>query len=142
MFADTLLRAEHLHLFRLLVWGAGGVLIGTAVFVFLAWKRPRASILRQFGIQMLVWGLLEIAYVALTWHGIRMRDVSGATRLDRMIWLNLGLDIGTVAVGGSIALLGWLNGRRPGLLGAGAGVILQGVALFLINAQLAAVISR
>lgn len=142
MFADTLLRAEQMHLFRLLVWGGGSVLIGTLVFTVVAWRRPATTMLRHFAVQMILWGVLEIAYVAVTWQGLGLRDVSGATRLDRLLWLNLGLDLGAMAVGATMALIGWLDGRRLGLLGSGIGVIVQATALFLINAQLAALISR
>jgi Family of unknown function (DUF6992) len=142
MFADTLLRAEQMHLFRLLVWGGGSVMAGTLVFVAVAWRRPPTPLLQRFGIQMLAWGVLEVVYVAATWHGLALRDVSGATRLDRMLWFNLGLDVGGVAVGVTVAVAGWLRGRRPGAMGTGLGVIVQSTALFLINARLAAVISR
>ncbi|MGH7670088.1 MAG: DUF6992 family protein [Gemmatimonadaceae bacterium] len=142
MLADTLLRAEHLQLFQLLVWGGGSVLIGTFVFVVVAWRRPATTMLRHFATQMIIWGGLEIAYVVVAWQRLGLRDVSGATRLDRLLWLNLGLDLGAVAVGATIAVIGWLGGRRLGLLGSGVGVIVQAVAVFLINAQLAALISR
>ncbi|MGA9836903.1 MAG: hypothetical protein WBQ26_06270 [Gemmatimonadaceae bacterium] len=142
MFADTLLRAEQMHLFRLLAWGGASVLVGTLVFVVLAWRRSTTSLLRHFGVQMLIWGGVEAAYAAATWHGLGLRDVSGATRLDRLLWFNLGLDAGGVGIGTAIAVSGWLHGRRPGALGAGTGLVLQGAALFLINAQLASVISR
>lgn len=142
MFADTLLHAEQMHLFRLMVWAGGSVILGTLVFVVLAWRRPSTTLLRHFGVQMVVWGVLELAYVAWAWHGIGLRDVAGATRLDRLVWLNLGLDVGAVGLGMTTALIGWRLGRRLSLLGAGVGILLQGVALFLINAQLAASISR
>lgn len=142
MFADTLLHAEQMHLFRLLIWGGGSVVIGTLVFAVVAWRRPATTMLRHFAGQMVIWGVLEVSYMAITWQGLGLRDVSGATRLDRLLWLNLGLDLGAVAVGATIALIGWLDGRRLGLLGAGIGVIVQAAALFLINAQLAALISR
>lgn len=142
MFADDLLRAEQMHLFRLLIWGGGSVLVGTLIFVVLAWRRPGATILRHFATQTVVWGVLEIGYVAVAWHGVRMRDLAGATRLDRLLWFNLGLDLGAVAVGATIGLLGWAQGRRLNLAGTGIGVIVQGAALFLINAQLVSAISR
>lgn len=142
MFADDLLRAEQMHLFRLLAWGGASVLVGTLIFVALAWRRPTATILRHFATQTIVWGALEIAYVAVAWHGVRIRDLAGATRLDRLLWLNLGLDLGVVAVGAAIGLLGWAHNRRLNLTGTGLGVILQGAALFLINAQLVSAISR
>jgi hypothetical protein len=142
MFADTLLQAEQLHLFRLLVWGGGSVIIGTVILAVLAWRRPATTILRHFSAQMIGWGLLEMAYAAAMYPALGLRDVAGATRLDRLLWLNLGLDLGAVAVGVTLMVVGWANGRRLGLLGSGIGVILQGVAVFLINAQLAAIISR
>lgn len=142
MFADTLLRAEQLHLFRLLVWGGGSIIVGTLMFVILAWRRPSTTMLRHFGVQMVVWGVIELAYVFWAWHGLGLRDVSGATRLDRMLWLNLGLDLGAVGIGASIAILGWLNGKRLGLLGSGVGIVIQAAVIFLINVQLAASISR
>lgn len=142
MFADDLLRAEQMHLFRLLVWGGASVVAGTLIFVALAWRRPGTTILRHFAIQSIGWGALEVAYAAVAWHGVQMRDLAGATRLDRLLWFNLGLDLGLVTVGAAIGLLGWAYNRRLNLVGAGAGVVLQGAALFLINAQLASMISR
>ena len=142
MFADSLLHAEQMHLFGLLIWGGGSVLVGTLVFVVVASRRLETTMLRHFAVQMVIWGLLEIAYVAIAWQGLGLRDVSGATRLDRLLWMNLGLDVGAITAGAAVATIGWLNGRRLGLLGAGVGVIVQGAALFLINAQLAALISR
>ncbi len=142
MFADTLLRAEQMHLFRLLIWGGGSVLIGTLVLAVVAWRRPATTVLRHFAAQMVIWGVLEVAYVAVAWQGLGLRDVSGATRLDRLLWLNLGLDLGAMGVGATLALIGWFDGRRLGFLGSGVGIVVQAVALFLINAQLAALISR
>jgi hypothetical protein len=142
MFADTLLRAQQMHLFRLLVWGGGSVIIGTLVLAVVAWRRPATTMLRHFAAQMVIWGALEVAYVAVAWHGLGLLDVSGATRLDRLLWLNLGLDLGAAATGTTMAMIGWVHGRRLGVLGSGVGIVVQGVALFLINAQLAALISR
>ncbi len=142
MFADTLLRAEQMHLFRLLVWGGASVIAGTIVFVAVAWQRPATTLLRQFGVQMTAWGGLELAYAAIAWNGLGLRDVSGATTLDRLLWFNLGLDVGMVIIGIAFSIAGWQMGRRLGLVGAGIGVMLQGAALFLINAGLVAVISR
>jgi hypothetical protein len=63
-------------------------------------------------------------------------------RLDRFVWLNIGLDAGYVAVGATLALLGWRFGRRLGLVGAGIGVIVQGLALTVLDLQLASGIVR
>jgi hypothetical protein len=98
--------------------------------------------LGHFAGQMVAWGALELAFVAWASQQLTMLDVSGATRLDRIVWLNLGLDIGLVGVGSSLAMAGWWGERREGLLGTGVGVVLQGAAMLLINGQLASVISR
>lgn len=142
MFADSLLRAEQMHLFRLLVWGGASVLAGTLVVVAVAWRRPATTLLRQFGLQMIAWGVLEVIYVVLVWHGLGLRDLSGATRLDRMMWFNLGLDVGAAGIGAALVLTGSGKEGRIGLVGAGMAVILQSAALFLINARLVALISR
>lgn len=142
MFADTLLRAQQLHLLRLLAWGGGSVVAGTTVLIILRWRDVLAPLLQYFAFQLIGWGAVELACVNWMYRGLTMLDVSGATHLDRMVWLNLGLDLGTVAVGGSIALLGWWFGRRLPAVGTGIGIVLQGAALFLINARFAAAIFR
>lgn len=142
MFADSLLRAEQMHLFRLLVWGGASMLAGTLVVVAVARRGLTTTLLRQFGMQMMVWGALELVYVAAAWHGLGLRDLAAATRLDRLMWFNLGLDVGGVGIGAALALAGWSKQRRIGLVGAGMAVILQSAALFLINARLVALISR
>lgn len=142
MFADSLLRAEQIHLFRLLVWGAASILAGTLVYLAVVWRRPATTLLRHFAVQLAAWGVLEVAYVAAGWHQLGLRDLAGATRLDRHLWFGLGLEVGGIGIGTTLALVGAGRERRLGLLGAGMAVILQCLALFLIDAQLAAVISR
>ena len=45
-------------------------------------------------------------------------------------------------VGATLALCGWKFGRRLGLVGAGLGVIVQGLALAVLDLQLSAGIVR
>ncbi len=142
MFADSLLRAEQIHLFRLLVWGAASILAGTLVGVAIVWRRPATPLLRHFALQLAVWGLLEIVWVAVAWHGLGLLDVAGATRLDRHVWFRMGLEVGGLGMGGALVAMGGGRERRFGLMGAGMAVILQCIALFLIDARLAALISR
>jgi hypothetical protein len=142
MWADTLLSAERAHLLRLLAWGAASVLTGTAL---LAWSRARhrsSALLEQFAMQTTGWGAVELAYVGLNWPSLANRDLAGATRLDRLLWMNIGLDVGYVLVGITFAALGWRLGRRLGLMGAGAGIVVQGLSLLLLDLVLAARISR
>jgi Family of unknown function (DUF6992) len=142
VWADTLLRAEQQHLLRLLFWAGLSIVAATAVAAILAVRRIRSPFLVQFAGQMAVWGLVIGAIAAIEWQTARLRDVSGAARLERMLWMNIGLDAGYIAVGVALACSTWYLARRLGGVGAGIGIIVQGLALLLIDLQFAAVISR
>jgi len=156
VWSDSLLLAERSHLIRLLAWGAGSVLAGGAILVVLlaGARRGRGGggtaggrdvgtspLLTHFAIQTAAWGAVDLALAASAWRGLAMRDLDGATKLDRLLWLNAGLDVGYVAVGVTLALAGWLLGRRVGAVGAGIGVVVQGAALLVLDAKLIAVIA-
>ena len=51
-------------------------------------------------------------------------------------------DAGYAMVGVTLAILGWRLGRRLGLVGAGLGVVMQGLALLVLDARLIAVLDR
>ena len=138
MFADTFLALERAHLLRLAAWGAACLLLGTALFATLAARRVETPLLRHFAIQTAAWGAIDLAFAAWGWRGLRLRDHDGAASLERFLWLNLGLDVGYVGVGATLALTGWLLGRRLGAVGAGLGVVLQGLALLALDALFAA----
>ncbi len=104
--------------------------------------RQRSPLLEQFGIQTAAWGAVELCLALLRQRSLSLRDLAGATRLDRMLWLNIGLSIGFVLVGLSIAILGWRAERRLGFLGAGIAIILQGTALAVLHLVLAGQVSR
>ena len=53
-----------------------------------------------------------------------------------------GLDAGFVGIGAVLAVAGRLLARNVGAAGAGAAIVVQGLALLLIDLQLAAVVSR
>jgi hypothetical protein len=88
------------------------------------------------------WGLVDLGIVALAWGGLTPRDIAGAIALDRVLWLNIGLDVGYTMVGATLLIFGLRAPRRPGLVGAGTAVILQGLALALLDAVLSAAIVR
>jgi len=142
MWADTLLAAERAHLLRLALWGAASLLIGTALVAVLRLGRPRSPLLKHFGIQTGVWGAVELGVALLLLSSLALRDVSGATRLDRRVWMNIGLDIGYVLVGITLVVIGWRAVRRFGLVGAGMAIVLQGAALAVLDLLLAGQISR
>ncbi len=142
MWADTLLAAERAHVIRLLAWGAGSAFLGSALLAWLYLGRRRSALLEHFGIQTAAWGTVELALGAVAWSSLGYRDLAAATRLDRLLWLNVGLAGGYVLVGLTLLLVGWRAGRRLGLMGAGLAVVVQGTALALLDLLLAGQISR
>ncbi|MDB4912902.1 MAG: putative rane protein [Gemmatimonadetes bacterium] len=142
MWADTLEAAERAYLLRLLVWAAASVLAGTAVFAWLRAGARHSPLLKHFAIQATAWGMLDALFAAVMLPQIAPRDITSATRLDRLLWLNIGLDCGYVLVGLTLVVAGWRIGRRLGLVGAGIGVVVQGGALVVLDLVLAAQISR
>jgi hypothetical protein len=141
-WADTLLDAERLHVLKLLVWGALTVGAGTALIALIRVRRIDSPLLRHFAIQSAAWGAIDIVIAIWARQGLQLRDLASAVALDRSVWFNVGLDAGYVAVGATLALMGWNLGRRLGLVGAGLGVIMHGCALALLDLQLAAAIVR
>ncbi|HET9799768.1 MAG TPA: hypothetical protein VFP90_17345 [Gemmatimonadaceae bacterium] len=142
MWADTLEAAERAHLLRLVLWGGASLVVGTALVVLLRVGRQRSSLLDQFGLQNAAWGTLEVVLGGLGLRSLSVRDLAGATRLDRMVWSSIGLEVGVVLVGITLVVVGWRVARRPALIGAGLGVVVQGAALAILDLALAAQISR
>jgi hypothetical protein len=144
MWADTLLAAERAHLLRLIVWGAASVLAGTALLAWHLIRRRGTALIQQFAVQTTAWGAAELAYGAIAVGSLSLRNVAAATRLDRMLWLVIGVDIGCLLAG--VCLAGaacWLSGpKRNAVIGASVGVVVQGAALLLLHLMLAAQISR
>lgn len=141
MWADALYAAEVGHLRRLIVWGACSVLAGTLLLLVVL-RRRRSPLLTHFAIQTAAWGAVDLLIAAAAWQGLDYRDLDGFTRLDRIVWLNLGLNLGYVGIGATLALTGWFAARRPGLVGAGMGVVVQGLALLVLDLYLVSVIGR
>lgn len=142
MWADTLELAERSHLLRLLVWSAVSILAGTAVLAWLHAGLRRSDLLKHFAVQTAAWGAVEALMTAWFWMALAPRDLASATRLDRILWLNIGLDVGYVLVGTTLVVAGLKMGRRLGVAGAGMAIIVQGAALALLDLVLAAQISR
>lgn len=142
MWSDTLLAAERSHLIRVALWGITSALVGTAIVLAITFRRMIAPIIMQFAVQTLAWGSFELACAAVAWQGLAMRDVSGATRLDRTVWFAAGIDIGLIGVGVVLASLGWILGRRLALVGAGLGVLVQGLALLVLHLVFLSIIAR
>jgi hypothetical protein len=142
MWADTLQAIERAHLIRLAAWGGASLLIGSTLLALMRFRSHRSALLDHFGIQTAVWGTIVLVLALTGLRHLELRDLSGATRLDRFLWFNIGLDVGYVMVGITLLVLGWQLARRMGLIGAGLAVIVQGSALALLDLMLAGQISR
>ena len=142
MWSDTLLAAERVHLIRFFLWAAGSAALGTLIMAVLTLRRVAAPILAGFAIQALAWGVAELVLVTASWQTLEMRDVSAATRLDRLTWLTAGLDVGVIGVGIVIAVLGWMHGRRLATVGAGLGMLVQGLGLLVLQLTFASALAR
>jgi hypothetical protein len=59
-----------------------------------------------------------------------------------LLWLGIGLDIGCVGVGATLAATGRSTGKRMALIGAGVAIVVQGMALLLMDLQFAGMVSR
>ncbi|MDQ6827396.1 MAG: hypothetical protein M3081_00845 [Gemmatimonadota bacterium] len=144
MWSDTFLLAERAHFLRVGAWGALCVLAGTAVIAALTVRRGRGSspLLLHFAAQTAAWGTLELIYVAISLHGLAERDVGSVARLANQIWLYSGLDIGLIGVGAAIAICGWKFARRLGAVGAGIGIVIQGLGLLTLDLYFIIIIAR
>jgi len=142
MWSDTLLAAERSHLIRLTLWAITSTLLGTGIVATITVRRTVAPILLWFGIQSLAWGLVELVLVTIGFQQLAMRDVSGATRLDRLTWFTAGLDVGIMVAGVAVVALAWLLGRRLAAIGAGLGIVVQGLGLLVMNLTFASLLAR
>ncbi len=141
MWADSLLAFERGHLLRLAVWAGLSVLAGALLLWWVFARRLAAPFIKHFALQMLAWGLVDSAITLWSWSGLELRDYASATKLQQFLWLNVGLDLGYAAVGATLAVTGWVLGKRLGAVGAGIGIILQGLVLFVLDVRLLTIIS-
>src|ERR1700742_762300 len=142
VWADIILSAERQHLLRLFAWSGLSIILGTSVVVMLTARRVRSPLLVHFAIQTIVWGVVVAFISGLAWRGLHLRDVGGAARLERLLWMRIGLDIGCVAVGTTLGITGRVVGRRMHMVGAGVAIVVQGLALLLLDLQFAGMVSR
>ncbi len=136
-FADTIMALEQAHLNRLAGWGVASAIAGV-VLLLVVWRQRMAMPMPfHFALQTLLWGGVELVLAGGGFRALVLRDHAGAVSLDRMLWLNTGLASGYAMVGIALVLVGWLMGRRLGLIGAGIAVTVQGLTLVLLHLMLA-----
>lgn len=143
-WADSLLALERLFYLKLVVWGALCILGGTGVVTWLLVSRTESRLLRRFADVTLASGILAVVVGFVMRASADLRDLTGAVSLDRWLWFGVGVDVGLVLAGATLAICGtrasvaW----RPGMVGAGIAVIVQGLAFALLALQLSAGVVR
>ena len=142
MWADTLASVERWHLLRLLLWAAASIVAGTAILAWMRIGARQSDLLRHFALQCAAWGVIDVLLAASGLAQLHLRDLSEATRLDRLLWFAIGLDTGLLVLGVCLVILGVRTFKRPGLTGAGMGVLVQSGGLLVMDLLLAAQISR
>jgi hypothetical protein len=142
MWSDTFLLLERAHLQRLLLWGLASAIAGTTLLVLTRKTRRQSPLLFHFALQMAAWGLVDLVLAGNAWRALSLRDLQSAAQLDRFVWLNVGLDIGYVATGMVLGTAAWMLGRRGGGIGAGAAIVVQGLALLVLDARFLFLIDR
>lgn len=142
MWADTVLSAERQYVARLLAWAALSVIAATAIAVILAARRIKSPVLKHFALQLGAWGFVLGLVGAMAWQGLHLRDLAGATRLERATWMRVGFDVGVIGMGAVLAASSRWFGRSLAGMGAGAGLAVQGAALLVIDLQLVSAVSR
>ncbi len=142
MWSDTLLAAERSHLIRVVIWAVTSAVLGTTFVTIIVGRRMSAPIALWFAIQTLVWGSVELIIAAARWSTVSMRDVSGATRLDRLTWFAIGLDVGIIAAGVTALVMAWRFTRNLRAFGGGLGVVVQGLGLLVLDLTFASILAR
>jgi len=142
VWADVVLAAERSYLLRVLAWSGLSIVLGTAVVVLLTARRVRSPLLIHFALQTVVWGALIGVIAGLAWQSLHLRDVGGAAQLERGLWMRIGLDVGCIGVGITLAATGRTTDKRMALIGAGIAIVIQGMALLLLDLQFAGMVSR
>jgi carboxylesterase len=119
---------------RLLLWSAISMLIGGALLLV------GTPFWRGFGLQALLWGAIDAAIAALGLRNTARQRAAAhdaasieraARRLQRLLWVNTGLDV--LYIGGGILLVLTLGWEDLFLCGAGWGIVIQGSFLFIFD---------
>lgn len=123
----------HQHLIRLGVWALFSIVFG--VVILLAKRQNLAA--QHFSMQFIVWGLIDGIIVLFGLRDNSRPDLVAAIKLREFLWLNEGLDVGYVAVGITLIIVGrWSKVNSASLIGAGLGVMIQGFLLLLLDGLL------
>jgi len=142
VWADLVLRAERQHAVELLAWAALSLVMATTSFVVTRGRRGQLALVGGFASQLAFWAVVVGVVGAIELQRLTMRDLSSATRLERLTWARAGFDVGIVGMGAVLSGVSRVLARSQRGLGAAAAIIAQGLALLVIDLRLIAVISR
>jgi hypothetical protein len=142
VWADLVLRAERQHAVELLAWAALSLVMATTSFVVTRGRRGQLALVGGFASQLAFWAVVVGVVGAIELQRLTMRDLSSATRLERLTWARAGFDVGIVGMGAVLGGVSRVLARSQRGLGAAAAIIAQGLALLVIDLRLIAVISR
>ncbi len=142
MWSDTLLALERAHLLRLLLWGGLSVVAATGLLAWVAIRRYDSVLLRGFSRQTAGWGLVILILAGMRLLRVQDRDLGAAILLDRMLWLSVGLDIGLIVAGSTLAVTAWKLGRHLAAVGAGVAIVVQATGLLVLDLHFAAITGR
>lgn len=149
VWSDVILQIERLYTLRLLFWGASSTVVGTGLLV-LSLTQGGSTMIRRFAVVCAVFGACELILAAIGYRHLALRDLAGATRLERLAWMQLGLYLGLVAVGAVTCVVARSVASRAGAstdvalpsIGTGIAVALHGLALATLELILLAGVSH
>jgi len=135
---------------RLCLWGVLATLAGTTLLVLAYVRSGRPALVRRFALVCVALGSIELLVGLVGYRAVPLRDIAGATRLDRFSWLQLGLYLGMTAAGVTFALASRVMKLTIGAeaetslarVGAGVAIALHGLALATLELLLIADVSR
>ena len=130
---------QEAHLWHVGAWGLANVVGGAALV--LASDRSAQPGLWAFGLQSGAWGVVNVGIAAVglaTGLGDVSTDWAGAFTAENgyadVLLLNLGLNVGYAAVGGTLMAVAGRGVSTPAAWrGHGAALVLQGTGLFVLD---------
>lgn len=139
MLAAALVDARQSHLWRVVGWGGASLLAGLGLIAGTTASAQPGW--RGFGTQAAAWGAINLGIVAWAFAaGPDMPAVGLANAFaaedayGNILLVNLGLNVGYMAVGTALAIVAGLGVAHPqAVRGHGVGVLVQGLGLLVLD---------
>ena len=134
-----LVEAQKAHLWRVAGWGGASLLAGIGLLA--ATDRDTSPGWRGFGIQAAAWGAINLGIVGWAFAsgfdappGTLAGALAAEDGYGNILLVNLGLNVGYMAVGGALALAARHGLASPDAVrGHGLGVVAQGLGLLALD---------